>query len=70
MELRFNRRFVDKHHRDVVLDWIHATTGGAFERLSVLDERNRCLARRAGEDFEEFSVDGHGRILTAVGIKI
>ena len=57
----FDRRLVDQHHRNVVLDRIHAVTRSALERLSVLHQRDRRLARRAGEDFEQFSVDWHGR---------
>ena len=54
-----DRRLVDQHHRDVVLDRIHAVTGAALQRLAVLHQRDRRLARRAGEDFEQFSIDWH-----------
>ena len=54
-----DRRFVDQHHRDVVLDGIDALARGALERGAVLDERDRRLAVRTGENFEQFRVDGH-----------
>src|SRR6185436_14369434 len=52
--LLFDRGFVDQHHRDVVLDRIDAVTRFALERLSVLHQRDRRLACRAGEYFEQF----------------
>jgi hypothetical protein len=63
LQLFFDRRFVDQHHRNVVLDWIHAVTRSALQCLSVLHQGDRRLACRAGEDFEQFGVDWHCRIL-------
>src|SRR5690349_14122455 len=56
----FNFCFVDEHDRDVVLDRIDAFAGRTLERGSVLDERHRRLAIRAGENLEQFGIDGHG----------
>ena len=55
----FDGRFIDQHDRNVVLDRIHTFARGALQRSSVFDERDRRLAVRTGENFEQFRVDGH-----------
>jgi len=38
-------------------------TGGALEGSPILDESDRRLAVRTGENFEQFRVDGHARTI-------
>jgi tetratricopeptide (TPR) repeat protein len=57
--LLVHHRFIDEHDGNIVLDGIHPATGLALEAGTVPDELYRCLAVRAGENFEEFGIDGH-----------
>ena len=61
--LGFHRRFIDQHHRNVVLDGVDAVAGGALQRRAVLDERDGGLAVRTGKNFEQFRVDSHARTI-------
>lgn len=56
----FNRRFVNQHHWDVVLDGIDAAAGVALETGAAVDQRDGRLAVRARENFEQFRVNRHG----------
>ena len=58
-QLGFYGRLIDEHHRDIVLDGIHAVTLLAFEGGAVLDECDRRLAVGTGQDFEQLGVDRH-----------
>ncbi len=60
VHLRFYRRLVNQHHRDIVLDRIHTMALVALERRAVLDQFDRGLAVRARKDFKEFGIDRHG----------
>ena len=50
--LGLDRGFVDQHHRDVILDRVHAMTLLALQSGVVVHEDDRRLAVRAREDFE------------------
>ena len=58
-QLGFYGRLIDEHHRDIVLDGIHAVTLLAFEGGPVLDQRDRCLAVGASQNFEQLRVNRH-----------
>ena len=48
---------------NIVLDRIDAVTAIALEAGAVVDELHGSLAGRAGEDFQKFRIDGHGRTI-------
>jgi hypothetical protein len=51
VHLRFYRRLVNQHHRDIVFDRIHTMALIALERRAVFDQFDRGLAVRARKDF-------------------
>src|SRR3954463_11692501 len=55
--LWFDGRFVDEHHGDVILDWIHAPALRALQRGAVLDELDLRLAVGARQDLEQLRID-------------
>ena len=60
---------VDEHHRNVVLDGIHAVARDALERRAVLDQRDWSFAVGTGQNLEQFRVDSHSRdYMTPTGI--
>ena len=59
VRLLFDRRLVDKHDGDVVLDRIDALAGVALERGVVLHQFDGRLAVRTGEDLEQLRIDCH-----------
>ena len=58
---RFDRRLVEQHDRNVVLDRKHSFALRALERRAVFDELDFRLAVRAREDFEQLWIDGHAQ---------
>jgi hypothetical protein len=57
--LGLDRRLVQQHHGDVVLDRIHAFALPALEGRAILDELHFRLAVGARQDFQELRIDGH-----------
>jgi hypothetical protein len=57
--LSLNRRLVDKHHGDVVLDGVHPLALIALQGGAIVDQLYRCFAVGTGQYFEEFRVDRH-----------
>ena len=65
LSLRLDGGLDDQHDRDVVFDWIHALALVALQRGAVLDELHLGLAVGAGQNLEQFRIDGH-RVVTLV----
>jgi hypothetical protein len=58
--LGFDSGLVNQHHRDVILDGIDAMTLLALEAGAVIHQLHWRLTVGAGQDFQEFGIDGHG----------
>src|SRR5260370_374786 len=54
-------RFVDEHDRDVVADGVAALEPRVVQRRFVGEVQQRPLVLGAGQDVEQFRVEGHGR---------
>lgn len=52
---------VDEHDGDIVFDFIQQLAFVADEPVALFIQVDVTLALRAGEYFEEFLADGHGR---------
>src|SRR5215471_8746808 len=51
--LILDHRFVNEHHRYVVVYWVHALALRAFQPCTIRLELNLYLTNRAGENFEK-----------------
>src|SRR5918993_5461738 len=58
---------VDQHHRDVVLDRIHAMTLRAFQPGVLVDERQGLVTLRADEQLQQRGIDCHRAVLLFPG---
>src|SRR5207249_5156460 len=58
-DLLLNGRFVDEHHRNVVLDRVDAVAGIAFQARPVLHQHDRRFAVRTRKNFKEFGIERH-----------
>src|SRR5437588_10323474 len=52
-------RFVDQHHRNVVLDGIHPVARVALQAGAVMHEHHGCFEVRASKYLEQFGIEGH-----------
>jgi hypothetical protein len=66
----FDRRLIDQHHRNVILDGIHTVTRVALERRPVFDQLYRRFARWTGKNLKKLRSDGHTENITLLVQKI
>lgn len=55
----FDRRFIEQHDRDIVLDGIDPLADGALQRRALFHRCDGGLAIRTSKNLEQFRVNGH-----------
>lgn len=59
MESVLDRRLVNEHDRDVILDQVNALARSALQCGAVVDQGDRRLAVGARQNVKEFRIDSH-----------